>query len=774
MINLDVSTKAKTLAYLERYQKSLNFKIPKSYYFTKENYNKNQENILKKILKIFGKCQLIIRSSSNEEDQINKTMAGKYDSFQNVSNNKDKLNYYINLVLKKFKNKNDQVLVQEYIDNVDIAGVVFTRNLNNNGPYYYINYDTSGKTNFVTGGLYFEETKNQVVCRYKYKKSSKFKKLISICNAFEKIFLNDRLDIEFCIKNKKIIIFQCRSLSRMKNIDDKSILSMLVNIEKKVKKIKLPSPFLSGNTTYLSNMADWNPAEMIGSKSTQLSLSLYSELITDNVWAKQREDYQYQTVSNQPLLFNLGGSAYVDLRLDLNSFLPKKIPNQIKKKIINHCLNIIKKKPNLHDKIEFEVMETCFDLETKKNLKKYLKINEVKIYEKYLKKITEDIICDDYLERETKKINYLKEKIKIIKLSNLSQVQKIYFLVQNCKKYGTLPFAGAARCAFIATKILKTLNKFKILHINDIENFYSSTMSITTEMNNLIYKIRKNKVSKKIFFERFGHLRPSTYSITSKNYHEEFNKYFPKDVNISLKEKKKFILSKDKIGKIDKIFKKNNIKFNANKFLNFCKKAIFYREEFKLIFTKCIDEIFLNLISLGKELKIKRDEFEHISINTILNSYNNLDLKKFKQILKDEIKNNKKNFYYRKLIDLPDVILESSDIYNFEKKNSMPNYITERSITSKSIMFKNLKNNKYLKDKIVILESADPGYDFIFSYSIKGLITKYGGANSHMSIRCLELGIPAIIGVGEVRFKQLSKAKIININTQAKNYKIIN
>ena len=417
-------------------------------------------------------------------------------------------------------------------------------------------------------------------------------------------------------------------------------------------------------------------------------------------------------------------------------------------------------------------METCFDLETKKNLKKYLKINEVKIYEKYLKKITEDIICDDYLERETKKINYLKEKIKIIKLSNLSQVQKIYFLVQNCKKYGTLPFAGAARCAFIATKILKTLNKFKILHINDIENFYSSTMSITTEMNNLIYKIRKNKVSKK-FFERFGHLRPSTYSITSKNYHEEFNKYFPKDVNISLK-KKKFILSKDKIGKIDKIFKKNNIKFNANKFLNFCKKAIFYREEFKLIFTKCIDEIFLNLISLGKELKIKRDEFEHISINTILNSYNNLDLKKFKQILKDEIKNNKKNFYYRKLIDLPDVILEASDIYNFEKKNSMPNYITERSITSKSIMFKNLKDNKYLKDKIVILESADPGYDFIFSYNIKGLITKYGGANSHMSIRCLELGIPAIIGVGEVRFKQLSKAKIININTQAKNYKIIN
>ena len=32
------------------------------------------------------------------------------------------------------------------------------------------------------------------------------------------------------------------------------------------------------------------------------------------------------------------------------------------------------------------------------------------------------------------------------------------------------------------------------------------------------------------------------------------------------------------------------------------------------------------------------------------------------------------------------------------------------------------------------------------------LITKYGGANSHMAIRCSELNIPAAIGVGEKNF----------------------
>ena len=41
---------------------------------------------------------------------------------------------------------------------------------------------------------------------------------------------------------------------------------------------------------------------------------------------------------------------------------------------------------------------------------------------------------------------------------------------------------------------------------------------------------------------------------------------------------------------------------------------------------------------------------------------------------------------------------------------------------------------------------------FLFSYRIRGLITKYGGINSHMAIRCNELNIPAAIGVGDKIF----------------------
>ena len=51
-------------------------------------------------------------------------------------------------------------------------------------------------------------------------------------------------------------------------------------------------------------MSDWNPAEMIGSIANILSISLYEELITDSIWAKQRERYGYKFVRSNPLMVN--------------------------------------------------------------------------------------------------------------------------------------------------------------------------------------------------------------------------------------------------------------------------------------------------------------------------------------------------------------------------------------------------------------------------------------------------------------------------------------
>ena len=49
----------------------------------------------------------------------------------------------------------------------------------------------------------------------------------------------------------------------------------------------------------------------------------------------------------------------------------------------------------------------------------------------------------------------------------------------------------------------------------------------------------------------------------------------------------------------------------------------------------------------------------------------------------------------------------------------------------------------------------------------------YGGANSHMSIRCMELNIPAAIGVGKLKFDEIIKSKFLTLDCQNKIIHIV-
>ena len=90
--------------------------------------------------------------------------------------------------------------------------------------------------------------------------------------------------------------------------------------------------------------------------------------------------------------------------------------------------------------------------------------------------------------------------------------------------------------------------------------------------------------------------------------------------------------------------------------------------------------------------------------------------------------------------------------------------ITSKKITAPTVHLDAGQVTPILTDCIVLIENADPGYDWIFSQRIGGLVTKYGGANSHMAIRCAEFEIPAAIGCGEHRFENILEYKWLNLD----------
>ena len=761
-------TKAEALKFLiSKSKKNKSLIVPKLIFFEKGNYLKNKEAIIRKILKNFS-SNIIIRSSAKEEDSLFSSLAGKYRSFEIKTINKKIIEKNINLIVKDFKNNKDQIIVQDLIKEMDLSGVIFTKDPKNSSDYYIINYDTSGKTNLITSGIKNLSMKTNFTFKKKITSSQKFRKILKKIKFIERIFENNCLDIEFGIKKNKLYIFQCRPL--VGQFENVNIEEHLKNIKKKIIKIN-HNPTLYGEKTILSNMADWNPAEMIGSLPKPLAISLYSELITNEVWANQRQKYGYLDVRPNALMYNLYGKPYIDVRTDFNSFLPNNLSNKLSKKILNNRINFLSKNKHLHDKIEFDVIETCFNFSSKKNILKYLSVKDANEYIDQLKSITEKIINQDFLSKEKKIIDEVFKSIKDLKRKKLSHIQNIFFLIQICKKEGVLPFSGLARCAFIGTSILNSLKNINILSNNDVINLYESIDTISKKIKSDSSKIWKNSSFKRKFLEKYGHLRPLTYSISSKNYRENLKKYFPKNTKLKKTKYKKFQISKLKYKKIDYFIKKESLNFSANELIKFIKESIKLREYGKYVFSKCVDEIFTNLIELAKEIKIKRDEVEYIDINSIIKSYSNLKSDKLAYELKKQIKENQIKENISKKINLPDVITSEREIYSFETSSSKGNFFSDKNVTSICINYKENLSDEKLKNKIIMIENADPGYDFIFNKNISGLITKYGGANSHMSIRCMEENLPACIGVGETQFGILQNSKIIELNC---NQKIIN
>ena len=124
------------------------------------------------------------------------------------------------------------------------------------------------------------------------------------------------------------------------------------------------------------------------------------------------------------------------------------------------------------------------------------------------------------------------------------------------------------------------------------------------------------------------------------------------------------------------------------------------------------------------------------------------------------------------LMVLPPIIFSKNDLHVIQYFTSKPNFITSKQISGNITILNNFKEKTFnLENKIVVIEHADPGYDWIFTLNPLGLITKYGGVASHMSIRCAEIGLPAAIGCGEILFDQILKSSRILLDS--KNLQII-
>ena len=228
------------------------------------------------------------------------------------------------------------------------------------------------------------------------------------------------------------------------------------------------------------------------------------------------------------------------------------------------------------------------------------------------------------------------------------------------------------------------------------------------------------------------------------------------------------MLSSHQRREIDQLLQAEGFtEFDADKLLAYVQAATVGREYGKVVFTRSISEMLELIAGYGEKHGLSRDEMSHVSIGTLFDVVTKSSEGSIEERLRQIAEEESERHALSAAIRLPQILFDEAGVHVVPFQVSHPNFITHKKITAACVCLLAGQVAPVLTGKIVLIENADPGFDWIFAQQIGGLITKYGGANSHMAIRCAEFGIPAAIGCGEQRFEVFIGANQILLDCAA-------
>lgn len=751
-----ISTKANTLANL--YPRLKHSKIEKMFIFTVKDWIEHKESLMAQLLDIFDKNDtLIIRSSSFNEDTLEKSNAGYFESVMNIeASNKSSIMNAIEDVVNSYNNAPsatsfDQILVQRQSVNIILSGVIFTKDIAIESPYYSIHYSEGGDTSAVTSGQNSKTIKIHKKTPTRYL-GNIWATMVRSLIEIEKIIPDFSLDIEFAItKEMDVVIFQVRPLSASPKLAQytQTDLTTLRNALNDYRKHF--DRFKHYDTLLLSDMAFWNPAELIGDRPTSLAYSTFYKIIMSGAWNEGIAKLGYPLLENRSsLLLAVLNKPYINVNLAIEALTPESIPPTIKTKLSKHYINKLINNPHLHDKIEFEIILSIYNFSTNRYIAEIASLSkeDAEILKKELIEFSKKLFSSwesEYeksliLIGELEKYNAYARGMNIKQKSIKELIDIASESINNCTELGAIPFSTVARMAFISTSLLKSMEAENLLTSDEATKVQNSVKTVASDISEAILSLSMGKMNKAKFISKYGHLRAGTYNISEPNYADLVDSFIYSGVD------KNGIcdrVGKDLKTKLSFIMSNFILPLTGEEFLKIYNDSASSRERYKFVYTNTIDFIFEVISEIGRRFGLQRSELEHIDIDDILNK-DSLYAQKLKKIIAKNIKNRLIN---SKAL-LPPLIYSESDIYLVKYHENYPNFIGCKNTEGESVEIVSQCETDIV-NKIVLIERADPGFHWIFSKNIAGLLTKYGGAGSHMAVCCAEFGITAAIGCGK-------------------------
>lgn len=767
----------------------MRFNVAPIFHFTVGAWAVDRGAILRTVAQRFEPVPLAVRSSSLAEDGATASHAGAHRSCLAVdSRSPDAIAEAIDAVIHSYRGSvGDQVLVQPMITDVVLSGVIMTRQLDDGSPYYVLSYDDeSGRTDSITGGTGVSKTVFvHRDCNEAHVDSPRVRQMLALARSVEDIAGAVPLDIEFGIQRTgEHWVFQVRPISTAGawHADvERRVRHRLPAIEQFVEERSAPRDGVWGSRTILGNMPDWNPAEIIGATPRPLAAALYRDILTRDVWRQARERMGYRAMPAEELMVMICGRPFIDVRNSFNSFLPAGLDEETGARLVDAWLDRLDAHPELHDKVEFEVAFTardcCFADDYEARYAGVLSSDQRGDFLAHLTALTnrcldqtgggslaaaERAIRDSEARQLTAPARPAGDRA-------VTLVASVIQRIHACKAGGTLPFAILARHGFIAESLLRSAVRRGAIAPERVAAFKRSIQTILTSLTGDLHAVVGGRLEPSVFMSKYGHLRPGTYDVVSLTYRDRPDLFADAVPAPGEAAPEPFDLMAAERRNLDALLGEAGLRTDAAALLEYARRAIVGREHGKFVFTRDLSDALEDLVRWGRWFDLDRDDISHLTLDTMCDTVTSPVLDSpaahFRELVERACERQEADH----AVKMSYIIRGVRDLYVVPVHRALPNFITtKRADAPVAVIAASSAVYTRLEGRIAVIENADPGFDWIFTKGIRGLITKFGGANSHMAIRCAELGLPAAIGCGEYLFDLIQKARAVELNCAEK------
>ncbi len=734
-------------------------------------WQRSPGSVLKRIRAEVPGERLIVRSSARSEDTWTESGAGRHESVLDVDRSDPEVRRAVDAVFASYGTPidDDQVLIQEMLRDVLMSGVIMTRTHALGAPYYVFNFDDrTSRTDTVTGGA----DVRTIVCfrgaALGPEVPSELSAVLSTVQDIEKLVGHDSLDIEFAVTaDERVHVLQVRPIAvadTQAPVDDEAVATALVEARGLVESRRIPGPTTFGTPSRLSVMTDWNPAEIIGTKPRRLATSLYRTLITDEVWARQRAEYGYRDVRPCPLLVEIAGHPYVDVRASFTSFVPALLPDETARRLVDHALERLAAEPSLHDKVEFDILLTClapgFEADAARLVAPLVASGDATALRDGLGRIT--VAGMERLDSDLAALESFDGQVRVIADAPIPPLDRAMHQLELARR-GALTFAHLARGAFVATSQLRGLTAVGALSTDRVDEYLRSIETVFGRLQADAARVRAGQLEWDEFVAEYGHLRPGTYDITSPSYRSAPEVYLAPLVDAAspVPEPRGHRWSPDERQAMAAALRSVGLPDDVDHLDRFMVGAIAGREWGKFVFTVALSAGLDDLVEFGRGLGLDAEDLSFVRIQDLLACRDALaDSAAF---VRQRVIEGREAHTVTQAVSLPGQVSSVADLTCYEQPSTEPNFVTQLVVQAATIDA-HADPQVAVEGKVVMIPSADPGYDWLLARGIAGLVTMYGGANSHMAVRASEIGLPAAIGVGEIRYAELSRARVVRID----------